>query len=224
MEELKELNLLYIEDEIRTRDNYTKTFRLLFNKVFTSDSYDEAVNIFTNELIDFILLDIELKSERNGFDISKKIREFDSNIPIVFLTGHNEKEIILEAINSNINGYIIKPLSIEKFLEVTKTLFKKIDSQKIIKFKEFTFNSDTLELFDKENKLIKLGKKETKLLQTLLFNTDKLLSREFLEYEIWSEPLFSDTTLKNLIASLRKKVGKETIINISKLGWKIELI
>ena len=224
MEELKELNLLYIEDEIRTRDNYTKTFRLLFNEVFTSDSYDEAVNIFTNELIDFILLDIELQSERNGFDISKKIREFDSNIPIVFLTGHNEKEIILEAINSNINGYIIKPLSIEKFLEVTKTLFKKIDSQKIIKFKDFIFNSDTLELFDKENRLIKLGKKETKLLQTLLFNTDKLLSREFLEYEIWSEPLLSDTTLKNLIASLRKKIGKETITNISKLGWKIELI
>ncbi|MFV0563783.1 helix-turn-helix domain-containing protein [Malaciobacter mytili] len=60
------------------------------------------------------------------------------------------------------------------------------------------------------------------MLHTFLTNIDKVLSREFLEYEIWEEPLYSDTTLKNLMASLRKKIGKETIVNISKIGWKIE--
>ncbi|XOB63077.1 response regulator transcription factor [Campylobacterota bacterium DY0563] len=222
MEELKKLNLLYVEDEVRTKDNYTKTFNIIFNQVFSTDNYEDAIEIFLTGSIDFILLDIELKSEKNGFDISKKVREINPYIPIVFLTGLDEKDVILDAINSNINGYIIKPLSINKFLEITKSLFKKKSNNNIISFKEYKYNFDTYELFNRDNELIKLGKKETMLLATFLVNKEKVLSREFLEFEIWEEPLDSDTTLKNLISSLRKKIGKEMIVNISKIGWKIE--
>lgn len=224
MEKLKKLNLLYIEDDIKTRNSYANTFNIIFNKVFTASNYYEAMASYDKELIDFILVDIDLNSKKNGFDLAKKIREINASVPIVFLTGHDEKEFILKAINSNMNGYIIKPLSIDKFLEITNTLFVKKDSNKVFEFKEFTYDLNTLELFDKNMKLISLGKKENILLQIFLKNSDKLLNREFLEYEIWNEPLYSDTTLKNLIASLRKKIGKETIVNVSKLGWRIELV
>ncbi|AXH14816.1 hypothetical protein CP985_01255 [Malaciobacter mytili LMG 24559] len=223
MQELKKLNLLYVEDELRTKDNYTKTFKIIFNQVFSTDNYNDAINIFSTNSIDFVLLDIELNNEKNGFDIAEKIREFNPLIPIVFLTALDHKDILLKAINSNINGYIVKPLSIEKFIDITKPILKKINlTQNFITFRDFKYYFDTYELFNKNNQLIKLGKKETKLLHTFLTNIDKVLSREFLEYEIWEEPLYSDTTLKNLMASLRKKIGKETIVNISKIGWKIE--
>lgn len=223
MEDLKKLNLLYVEDELRTKDNYSKTFKIIFNQVFSTDSYANAISIFSKNLIDFVLLDIELNNKKNGFDISQEIRKINPYVPIVFLTGIDDKEAILKAINSSINGYIVKPLNMKKFLDITKSLFEKKNSTlDFIIFKNFEYNFDTYELFNKNNELIKLGKKETKLLHTFLLNIDRVLSREFLEYEIWDEPLYSDTTLKNLISSLRRKIGKETISNISKLGWKIE--
>lgn len=225
MQELKKLNLLYVEDELRTKNNYTKTFKIIFNQVFSTDSYDDAINIFSRNLIDFVLLDIELNNKKNGFDISKRIREINHGVPIVFLTGIDDKDVILKAINSCINGYIVKPLNIEKFLDIIKPLFgKKNTTLNFITFKDFRYYFDSYELFNKNNELIKLGKKETKLLHTFLLNIDKVLSREILEYEIWDEPLCSDTTLKSLMASLRKKIGKETIVNISKIGWKIEIL
>lgn len=223
MKKLKKLNLLYIEDDIKTRDSYINTFNLIFNRVFAADSYDEAISIYDKELIDFILVDIELNSKKNGFDISKTIREINIDVPIVFLTGHDKKEFILKAINSNMNGYIVKPLSIDKFLEITNSLCSKINFKQNIEFNEFTYDFDTLELFSKNGSLISLGKKENTLLQIFLKNRDKLLNREFLEYEIWNESLPSDSTLKNLIASLRKKIGKESITNISKLGWIVKI-
>lgn len=223
MQELKKLNLLYVEDELRTKDNYTKTFKIIFNHVFSTDSYDDAINLFSMNLIDFVLLDIELKNNKNGFDISKRIREINPHVPIVFLTGIDDKDVILEAINSSINGYIVKPLNMKKFLDITKSFFEKKNTYlDFITFKGFKYNFNTYELFNKNNELVKLGKKETKLLYTFLLNTNRVLSREFLEYEIWDEPLYGDTILKNLISSLRKKIGKETISNISKIGWKIE--
>ena len=57
-----------------------------------------------------------------------------------------------------------------------------------------------------------------------LNNKNKILTREALEYEIWNEPVSSDSTLKNLIASLRKKIGKDTIINVSQMGWKMDCV
>ncbi|MFV0563784.1 response regulator [Malaciobacter mytili] len=157
MQELKKLNLLYVEDELRTKDNYTKTFKIIFNQVFSTDNYNDAINIFSTNSIDFVLLDIELNNEKNGFDIAEKIREFNPLIPIVFLTALDHKDILLKAINSNINGYIVKPLSIEKFIDITKPILKKINlTQNFITFRDFKYYFDTYELFNKNNQLIKI--------------------------------------------------------------------
>ena len=221
MQQLKNFNLLYVEDENHTRDNYSKSFQLIFKEVFEAKNYEEAIDNFKNNHIDIVLLDIELNQKKNGFDIAKKIKQLNKNSKIIFLTGYDEKDFILNAINNNINGYIIKPLNLEKMTEIINDLIN--NNKESIEFKQFTFNLNTYELYDENNKCIHLGKKENHLLQFFLKNKDKVLSRELIEYEIWGEPLISDTTLKNLIASLRKKIGKETIINISKIGWKIEI-
>ena len=220
--ELKNLNLLYIEDDITTQNNYLQSFQIIFHTVFTAINYKEALSLFKNKKVDIVLVDIELKSTQNGFDIANSIRTLDFNVPIVFLTGHDETELVLQAINSNMDGYIIKPLNLKKFINITENVLKKIQSKEFIQFKDFYYNCNTLELFSNEGKYITLGKKENQLLQVFLENNDIILSRETLEHKIWDEPLTSETTLKNLISSLRKKIGKETIVNISKIGWRIK--
>lgn len=221
MERLKHFNLLYIEDDIKTRNNCSETFRLLFNSIFTASDYEEAISLYQKEVIDFILVDIELNNHKDGFDIANKIREKNTDIPIIFLTSYDESKFVLKAINSNMNGYIVKPLRLEEFIDIANNILKKLYNSDIVKFKDFIYYFNTLQLFHISGNNISLGKKENKLLQIFLQNKYKILTRNVLEYEIWDEPLISDSTLKNLIASLRKKIGKDTIINISKLGWRM---
>jgi DNA-binding response OmpR family regulator len=224
MERLKHFNLLYVEDDIKTRNNCSETFHLLFKAIFTAKNYEEAISIYNQKFIDFILLDIELGDEKDGFDIANKIRETNLDVPIIFLTSYDDTKFVIKAINSNMNGYIVKPLILEEFINISNNVLKKLNISDIVKFKDFIYYFNTSQLFDVSGNNITLGKKENSLLQTFLQNKNKTLTREVLEYKIWNEPLISNGTLKNLIASLRKKIGKDTIINISHLGWKMDYV
>jgi len=223
IKELKFLNLLYVEDNIKVRDNYAKTFSLLFNKVYTAINYEESLYLYNRNKIDLILLDIELNEIKNGFDIAFKIREINSEIPIIFLTSHEEISHVQKAINNNMNGYIIKPLDTEKFMDIIMNFFKVNNNINIIKFSNYIYNLATYELHNIEGEKISLGQKEHKLLQILLQNKHQIVNRETLEHTIWDHPVTSDSTLKNLIASLRKKIGKDMITNESKLGWRLDI-
>ena len=195
---------------------------MLFKNVYESIDYDSALNIYNNKTPDIILVDINL-GELSGIDIVKKIRETNINIPIVFLTAHYDNKYLLEVVNLQIDGYIVKPLDIDKLQNAMYNCLKKIQNISLIKLdNNFTYNQNTNELFS-NGKNISLGKKENKLLSLLLKNKDKTISREELEYEVWAETIVSDSSIKNLIGTLRKKIGKEKIVNILGIGWKINI-
>lgn len=221
--QLKELTLLYIEDIKSIREEYLKTFELLFKDSYSASNFEEALILYNSIKPDILIIDIELKMSKNGFDIANKIRKVDLDTPIIFLTAHSESTIILKAINNNINGFIVKPLNLPKLIEVTKKcVFQKKKSYLIKISNKLTYNFNTHELKE-ENKLISLGKKENKLLFFLLKNKNKTLRREEIEYEIWNESFISYSALKNIISVLRKKIGKDKITNISGIGWRINI-
>lgn len=223
LSELYKLSLLYIEDDESVSRSYSTSFELFFKNVYIAKNYEDALNIYTNKLPDIILVDIELRNSLNGMAIVKKIREDDIDTPIVFLTSYSDNKYLMEAVNLQIDGYIIKPLDIVNFQQSMLKCLKKINSKKVVKLDStLYYNLDSLELY-KDNNLIKLGKKENLLLQLFLKNRDRIVSKEDLEFHIWCEEIVSDSAIKNLIGSLRKKIGREKIINISKIGWKINI-
>lgn len=221
--QFNELNLLYVEDNDVLRVEYLKTFELIFGNTYSASNFDDALELYSSIRPDLLLIDIELKMSKSGFDIADKIREIDAYTPIIFLTSYSDSEYILKAINSNINGYIIKPLNLPKLIEVIERCFFEKEDKSVIKISnELSYNFDTFEL-TKNNQIISLGRKENTLLSFLLKNRNKTLKREIIEHEIWNDSFVSDSALKNLIAVLRKKLGKEKIINISGLGWRINI-
>jgi len=223
LDQLKKLKLLYVEDEDTTREQYLKTFELIFNETFATSNFEEAINLYKKIKPDLVIIDIDLKDEFNGFDIAAKIRDEDLVTKIIFLTAYNDKNYLHRAINSNINGYIIKPLSLDKLISTIQYSLKELLDTNIIKISEnLIYNFNTYELLN-NNKKIPLGNKENKLLFLLLKNKNKTLRRDEIEYEIWNETFVSNSAVKNLIANLRKKIGKNKIINVSKMGWRIEI-
>ena len=218
---LENLNLLYVEDNLNILQNNKNTFEILFKNVYLASNYQKSIKIFKDNHIDLLIVDIELCEEKNGFDIANTIRTYDNTLPIVFLTSHEQNNLILKAINTNMNGYLIKPLELDQLLNTLHTIFRKNEDR--IKFNNFIYDFNTLELFDINLNKILLGKKENQLLEVFLKNTNQIFSRDELEYEIWDEPVYSPSLLKNLIASLRNKMGKNIIINESKIGWRINI-
>lgn len=224
---LKHLNVLYIEDEKNIRENITKTLEILVNKVYSLENAKEAFEIFKTNRIDIIISDINLP-KIDGIEFIKKIRQVDNNIPIILLTAYTQKDYLLEATKLKLVDYLIKPID---FNILNDTLLKAsqeiINNAKyIVDFEEnISYNVMKKKLYLKNNeKEIDLTAKEIDLLEYFIQNNKRLISHEEIKTEIWNDNFeVSDSALKNVLNKLRKKVGKNTINNISGVGFRIQL-
>lgn len=88
-------------------------------------SGDYALRLLQKGTVDLILLDYDMP-EMNGVETLRKIRHSYGNaIPVIFLTGVNDKERIKEALEMNIAGYILKPFEKQRLLEAIVKVLKK---------------------------------------------------------------------------------------------------
>ena len=100
------------------------------------------------------------------------------------------------------------------------------NSRYVISFRNnIQYNVSHNRLIDNNNKEeeIHLTSKELDLLNFLIKNNNRVCSADELKFSIWENSLeASDSALKNLLNKLRKKIGKESIINNSSIGYKLE--
>ena len=123
------LKVLYVEDESETRKS---TYRLLHNFfediMIASDGVD-GLEKFRTEAFDLILTDINMP-RMNGLDMLKEIRDEDDTISVVVLSAYNDSKDFLQAIELNVDGYILKPLNQEQFLRSILKIVQKIRAAK----------------------------------------------------------------------------------------------
>ena len=222
LKQLNKLTLLYVEDDKVLRENYLSTLSLIFYKVLEASDYKSALEIYQEQKPDILLVDINLGG-LSGIDLVKKIRLSDLTIPIVFLTAHSDNRYLLEAANLQIDGYIVKPLDLDKLQTAMKNCLKKINMETIVEIdSSFSYNISNQELFKDKHKII-LGKKTNELLQLFVKNPNKTITKEMIEDELWDEKVVTDSSIKNLIANIRKIIGKEKILNVMGIGWKLNI-
>ena len=126
------LNVIIIDDDDL---DVTLTQELLsgekiLNQPKVFNEPQKAVNFLTKsheimgeELPDLIMLDYSMPN-LSGLDVLKTLRETPctSEIPVIMLTSNDNDEVILEACNYKANGFLKKPIDVQSFLELTKTL------------------------------------------------------------------------------------------------------
>lgn len=106
---LVNLNLLIVEDSI----NYAVELEQLateigFNVVGVVDNSADALDTIFSNAPDVILMDINIKGKLSGIEIAKKIHHL--NIPVLYITSFNDEATYNEALESNLIGYIVKPV------------------------------------------------------------------------------------------------------------------
>ena len=163
----------------------------------------------------------------SGIDFVKEIRLSDKTIPIVLLSAYTDKEFLLEATKLKLVDYLTKPSVFKNLNNALQKCVEEIlyNSRYIITFKnniQYNVSHHCL-IDDTKKEEIHLTSKELDLLNFLIKNNNRVCSSDELKSAIWDDYLeATDSALKNLLNKLRKKIGKESIVNISGVGYKLE--
>ena len=225
IEKLQKLTILFVEDDINIRKSVSLSLEMLFKTVYQEQDGLGAYNTYSAKKPDFILTDISMP-HKDGLELIEQIRKIDLKTPIIILSAYSSEEFLMKALNLQIDGYIIKPINLDKLLsslgkslQRIETMSKKDSTINLIQ--NFSYNIETKELFCAKN-LIPLGKKENYLMDLLASNISKTITKDEISSHVWKNEYMSDSALKNLISSLRKKISKDAIVNVTGMGWKLD--
>lgn len=107
--ELVNLTLLIVEDSVSYSIELERIAQEIgFSVIGNVDNSADALDIIFSEMPDAILMDVEIKGRLSGIDIAKRIKHL--NIPILYITSFGDDETYASASESNLIGYIVKPV------------------------------------------------------------------------------------------------------------------
>ena len=217
------MDIFIIEDD----QSLSNEIKLALSKWGYSVGQVNDFENITNEVLDsnpkLILMDINLPSY-DGFYWCSQIRNF-MKVPIIFISSRDNDMDIIMSINMGGDDYITKPFSPQVLVAKIQAILRRTYSYNndlksdVIKFKDITLNIVEDKLYFKgEN--VDLTKNELKIINMLMSNQEKIVSREEIIEELWdTDEFISENTLTVNVNRLRKKlksIGLEDVIETKK--------
>ena len=181
---------------------------------------EEALRLSYKNSYNLYLLDIKVPLV-DGIELLKELREYGDETPAIFITSSIDKESITKGYEAGCDEYIKKPFDLDELLMRIKAVLKRVEPEESIKIDEnFSYNIKRKRLL-KNNQEIKINLKDSQLLELLLKNRGKVVTKEMIKDELWqNEELVSGGALRVYINNLKKIFGKNAIENIRGLGYR----
>ncbi len=219
-----DMKLCLVEDNLELAE-YVKRF--LEKRDFVLDHFENGEIAFErikNRSYDLVILDIMLP-DKSGLEIVRDLRKEEYNLPIIMLTALGDLENKTEAFESGADDYLVKPFELKELELRIRALLKRPKMEKSEKIKigklELDFNKKNI---SKGGKDLKLTSKEYQVLEYLMRNSGKILSRENILENCWDWSYEAFTNIVDVyIKRLRKKINgknEEYIETIRGLGYK----
>jgi len=209
---MEERKILIVEDERKIAD--TLKFGLMEKGYYVEIAYDGTIGfrLFESHDYNLIILDINLPGI-NGFDLCRMMRSSDPHIPVIMLTSLPTLEDKVEGYDSGADDYIVKPFEFKELLLKIRVLLKRTMNQQlpvgnVLKADDLELNLDSKEV-KRGEKTISLTAKEFQLLEYLLRNKNKVVSRSDIALNVWDIDFDTNTNVIDVyINYLRNKVDK----------------
>jgi DNA-binding response OmpR family regulator len=215
---LKNKNVLYIEDELDVLENISSILKQFFNRFFATSNAEDALEVFYDNDIDILIVDIELPM-MSGIDFIKQIRKTHKDIPIVIISAYTKTDYLLESIELKLEQYIVKPFTtqkIHKLLDYLNHLYMYDDTREITDDVFFSRHNGTISF---ANQTHNLTSKEFKILDIL--SQAKAISYDELA-SLWEDEAPSQNAIRSCIKHLRKKLPDGLLQNHSGFGYVID--
>ena len=214
--------ILYVEDEPFLAKIVKETLESKSYDVILISDGAAAARTFQDGSFDICILDVMLPN-KNGYDIAKDIRQFDTTIPILFLTAKDQTTDVLNGFKAGGNDYIKKPFSMEELIVRIENLFKlaQVKSQKttaeINIGRQYTFAPARLALTTAHTSK-DLSHRECQIIQLLCDNMNDITNRKELLMKIWGDDSFYNSrNLDVYISKIRGYFKEDPSIEIKTL-------
>ena len=211
------MKILIVDDEPQLLAQLQRSISADKYDVDTAADGEAALDKLFDNLYDLVLLDIMLP-RMDGLSVLKEIRRAGIKIPVLMLTAKGDIEDRIQGLDLGADDYLAKPFSFPELMARIRALLRRTGDQKnsILKIKNIVLNTATREV-EKDNQPLNLTPKEFSILEFLLYNKNRVISRFSLAEHVWSDD-FDPFTMSNFIdvhiKNLRRKIGdsKGTII------------
>lgn len=211
------MKILLVEDNKSISDNLKYTFNINNMDLDVTNNIKSTKEYLEHNKPSLIILDVTLP-DGNGFDLYKNELS-KMNIPVIFLTACDIEENIVSALNMGASDYITKPFrTLELIARINKILHKKT-----IKIKDITIDMNKM-IVTKNNEIINLTTLEYKILNLLIENINKVVTRERIIDSIWewTGNDVNDNTITVYMKRIREKLNSDIIITIKGIGYRID--
>lgn len=221
------MKILVVEDEKPLADALTE---ILSQNRYDADAVyhgSRGLEYARSGIYDLILLDIMLPG-MDGLSVLKTLRKEHITTPVIILTAKSEVSDIITGLDAGSDDYLAKPFSTGELLARIRALSRRSAAynEETLSCGDLSFDKSTMELCCGPDSL-KLGLKESRLMELLLNNAGRIMPKNLLTEKIWG--LDSDTEYNNIevyISFLRQKMaflGTSTQIRtIRGVGYQLE--
>ena len=219
-------DVLIVDDEKELAKNTCEYLNMFNINSYACFSIKECEEFFLENDASLLLLDINLE-DGSGFDLCKRLRE-EKDIPILFISARNTDDDKIIALNIGGDDYIEKPYSLGVLLAKVKVMLKRFKKEEL---KDFNDGYLKIDFVNKEvyveGKLVKLTSLEFKLLNYLVNNSNRLVTKEELFDNVWQDKWTGDGTLNVHIRKIREAIeidpnNPRYITTVWKEGYKFE--
>lgn len=204
--------ILLIEDDVRLAKLISKGLRNKGYTVETALNGDEGKERALGEKWDMVISDIILPGT-NGIVLCRELRDRKPNIPILMLTALGTTDDKLEGFDAGADDYLVKPFEFRELFARVKVLLKRAGSklesdEQVLKFGGISMDVSA-KTVSRDGVDIDLTPKEFNLLEYMLKNPKRVLSREEIAKEVWDTHFDTGTNFIDVyINYLRKKIDK----------------
>lgn len=204
------MRILLIEDEQKIA-NALK--RGLVQETYAVDVVYDGAEGYGRAMVgkfDLLILDRMLPGIKDGLDICRAMRQAKMHQPVLLLTARDATHDRVEGLDGGADDYLVKPFSFEELLARIRALLRRPEqtADTTLRAADLELRPDRFEV-RRDGKRIELSRKEFALLEYLLRNAGRILSKEQIIAHVWDfDADILPNTVEAFIASLRQKVDK----------------
>lgn len=216
------MRVLLVEDDVMLGKATAEGLKTAF-AVDWCESAEEAAAALKTTPYDLVVLDINLPGQ-SGLELLKELRESKDERPVLFLTARDAVRHKVEGLNAGADDYLVKPFDLDELIARAAALIRRSQGRASPEMKRGDITYDpTAKQARKKGKAVKLSGRELAVLEILMSNMGKVISKAQIEDRIydWGSGDIESNTIEVHISALRRKLGKDLIKTIRGVGYMI---
>ncbi len=206
------MEILLIEDDQRVAELIQRGLKEQGFEVMIAFDGATGIKLALNNSYDLVITDIILPN-KNGIEVCKEIRTLKPDMPLMMLTALGTTDDKVEGFDAGADDYLVKPFEMRELLVRIRSLLKRYNKKAenigfLLKIADLEMNRHT-KIVKRSNTEIHLTPKEFKLLEYMMQNPARVLSKAEIAEKVWDTHFDTGTNFIDVyINYLRKKIDK----------------